>query len=236
MMQNRFYDRNTSKNTSNISTAISKKTVQLKDNRNLPVIQNKQMSNPNTIQRVPLGTGGVTDNDRQNIATEAITPNETVRARGDNRGRAIIQNFFVNGVNRAEYVLKHYAVIKNGTRYQVPIKYFSPPVEVGVRDQVGWGRHAEYQPNNNQGNDVRGGQPEAFGGVDDLPHNQQIDESVETRRNHTLKREYSEENHNHRNATLNNISSKNLHYHHKEERKAMQEHYRLLKVMRILQI
>jgi hypothetical protein len=208
MMQNRFYDRNTSKNTSNISTVISNKTVQLKDNRNLHTTQNKQISNLNTIQRVLLGTGDGTDDDRSNIETEAIIPNETVEARGDNRGRAIIQNFFVNGVNRADYVLKHYAVIKNGTRYQVPIKYFSPPSEVGVRNQVGWGRHTEYLPNNNQGNDVRGGQPEAFGGVDDLPHNQQITEYVETRRNQTLGREYAEENHNHRNATLNSIRSK----------------------------
>ena len=146
------------------------------------------------IQRVPVGTGQGTDNDRNNIAVEDLAGNETLRLRGDNHGRAsirLLSNFTVNNQATTNRLLKHYMVVKNGAKYQFPIKHVYTP-----RENQSWRRNmpTTYTPNAGNRDTHRGGQPEAFGGNHDLNQNQTLNQSLTTSRDATLNKEYAEEN------------------------------------------
>ena len=153
-----------------------------------------------TVQRVPVGTGAGTDNDRNNIQVADIAGTERISAtrRGANNNAAqVTGNFSVNAHNFANRILKHYMVVRSGTRYQFPIKHLYAP-----------GGSGPYTPNAGA-LDGRGSQPEGFGGNADLAPGQAINNELLTdRRLPTLRAEYLEENHAHGGAVLNLARSK----------------------------
>lgn len=90
----------------------------------------------NAIQRVPVGTGPNTDDDRLNIRV-ADMPRVDV-AMEVNRGEhnTTTANFDVEG-HHYEGQLKHYMVVKHGTSYQFPVKYlYEPGWDAGLRNWI----------------------------------------------------------------------------------------------------
>lgn len=163
------------------------------------------VSSGSLIQKVGVWGHGK-DKDGELIVTENLVPGEKVRAQPDEHDSAKIVNFIVDGKNRANYLLKHYMVINNGTMFQLPIKYILQPKK--GRFKIGGITRPGFNPNSGDA-DIRGGQPEGFGGTDDLKYGTPIkDEDVATRRDVSLNKEYKEENHHHDGATINVVSSK----------------------------
>ena len=154
------------------------------------------------VQRVPVGTGAGTDDDRNAIRVENLAADENIRISGDNNRRARVENLVVNGHNYANRVLKHYMVVRNNWRYQFPIKHVREPrlrVIGGVR----------YSPNQGVLDANRGGQPEPFGGNTDQANTHGVfhGDTLYNTRGATLDHEYQEENHNHGGANLNVVRS-----------------------------
>jgi Domain of unknown function (DUF4157) len=178
------------------STFSDNKTIQQAEN------STKSLINSVVFQRVPVGTGAGTDNDRNNIQVENLVGNEQLNIRGDYSNRARITNdFVVGGLNRNGSILKHYMVVKNGSLYQFPIKHVFQPREqaLNVFNPNPYNRLGRVLTSGN-----RGGQPEGFGGNTDLQNNQvQNNQNLTDLRNETLNHEYQEENHAHGGANLN---------------------------------
>lgn len=181
----------------------------------IAAIQRKSdLSNRGAIQRVPVGTGDGTDNDRINIQVRDIEPETDHRMRVQqghyydprarvNRPTNDTLLTFQEGSRQLTAKLKHYMVVKNGTCYQFPVKYFYQPIEEAPLSWQPDNRHpplpgAPALPAEKTFGD-RGYQPEGFGGNQDWNRNIQNGTwgaptlHVEDSRNSTLAHEYLEE-------------------------------------------
>lgn len=181
----------------------------------IAAIQRKSdLSNRGAIQRVPVGTGDGTDNDRINIQVRDIEPETDHRMRVQqghyydprarvNRPTNDTLLTFQEGSRQLTAKLKHYMVVKNGTCYQFPVKYFYQPIKEATRSWQPDNRPPPHPPLlappewKTFGD--RGYQPEGFGGTQDW--NPSIQSGtwraptlhVEDSRNSTLAHEYLEE-------------------------------------------
>lgn len=181
----------------------------------IAAIQRKSnLSNRGAIQRVPVGTGLGTDNDRNNIQIRDIEPETDHRMRVQrghyydskdrvNRPTNDTLLTFQEGGQELTAKLKHYMVVKNGTCYQFPVKYFYQPIKKAPRSWQPDNRHpplpgAPALPAEKTFGD-RGYQPEGFGGNQDWNPSIQSGTRraptlhVEDSRNSTLAHEYLEE-------------------------------------------
>ena len=186
--------------------AMGVRALQLKESSNSKKTDTQALtrSSSKIIQREPVGIGKGTDNDRANINVAELVQDERINAIGDWRNRADVESFTVKKEKYTSARLKHYMVVKKGTLYQFPIKSIIDP---NGNDKIGYQSKVTGKVND------RGGQIEPFGGTTDLDYKARVvNGSLFKIRNETLKKEYSEENDQHKSYDLEIIKSKKFGY------------------------